>query len=253
MLEVLLAVTILGILLLTVYGAVSRTMSSKQIAEERAELFATGREAVLKMANDLETAMRPTDRIIFLGKRGGGQPSSDSVDFVMMNRGAYGFGSVRPGPVLVTYSLSPLPDVRGTFALVREEQLYQVLLDQADGITPQQADPSEQDPRPVSSESRLVDCPIVPGQVDIAGSCLRVVGLQFSYYDDLARDWRDEWDSMTGATLERLPAAVRIVLSIADDHSAQDFSTVVDLPVAVGQPTPAPGQTPGQADGFAQQ
>jgi len=251
LMEVLLAVTILGFLLTAVYGAVSRTLNSKQIAESRAELFATGREAVLKMGSDIETAMRPKDQIIFIGKKGGGKPATDSIDFVMMNRGAFGYSAVRPGPVLVTYWLSPLADVRGTFALIRDEQLYQAILDQANGVTTQAADPAEEDPRPISSEARLVDCPNIPGQLDFAGSCLRVAGLQFSYYDDLVRDWRDEWDSMAPATLERLPAAVRIVLSVTDGTSAQDFTTVVDLPVARGQPTPVPGQTPGEGEGFS--
>ena len=70
LLELLIAVAILGLLLASVYGAVSRTAFSKNIAEERAELFSNGRKAVLQVASDLEGAIPPLlgDRIYFQGQ-----------------------------------------------------------------------------------------------------------------------------------------------------------------------------------------
>ena len=61
LLELLLAIVILGLVLATVYGALSRTEDSKRHAEERAELFSSGRQAVLRMASDIEASLPPTD------------------------------------------------------------------------------------------------------------------------------------------------------------------------------------------------
>jgi hypothetical protein len=232
-----LAVVILGLLLASVYGALSRTTSSKEIAEERAELFSGGRQAVLKMANDLEGALPPPagDRIYFRGTGGGSAPS---VEFVTMNRGGYGMNRVRPGRVLIAYTLDPLAGMHNSFALRREEYLYAAMLAEADGV-PLPTPDEGQDVVPSAQATYLLDCPNDPDELNLPGSCMRVTGLSFRYYDELARDWRDEWDSTQDVVLGRLPAAVEIALRIADkDGAEQDFGTIVDLPLARGQPTP---------------
>ncbi|MEO8604825.1 MAG: prepilin-type N-terminal cleavage/methylation domain-containing protein, partial [bacterium] len=133
LLELLLAVVILGLVLATVYGALSRTESSKRHAEERAELFSSGRQAVLRIAGDIEGSLPPPagDRIYFRGTHGIG--AAPEVHLVAMNRGGYGLQRVRPGRVLIVYSLDPLPDRRGQYALRREEYLYSAMLAEADG------------------------------------------------------------------------------------------------------------------------
>lgn len=239
LLELLLAIVILGLLLASVYGALSRTAFSKDVAEERAELFSSGRQAVLRMASDIEAALPPPsgDRIYFRGISGG----SPSVEFVAMNRGGYGANRVRPGRVLIAYSLDPLPGYRGSFALRREEYLYSAMLAEADGIELPPPDDG-QEAAPTSQATFLLDCPNVAEDIKLPGSCLRVTGLSFRYYDEIARDWRDEWDSTQDAVLARLPAAVEISMRVADaDGAEQDFSTIVDLPLARGQPTPEAG------------
>ena len=233
-----LAIVILGLLLASVYGALSRTTSSKEHAEERAELFSGGRQAVLKMANDIEGALPSSsgDRIYFRGSGGGG--GTPSVEFVTMNRGGYGTNRVRPGRVLVAYTLDPLASSRNGFALRREEYLYAAMLAEADGIelpTPNEGE----EPAPTAQATYLLDCPNVPDDLNLPGSCMRVTALNFRYYDEVARDWRDEWDSTQESVQGRLPAAVEIALRVADkDGAEQDFGTIVDLPLARGQPTP---------------
>lgn len=233
-----LAIVILGLLMATVYGALSRTSSSKDIAEERAELFSSGRQAVLKMASDIEGALPPPsgDRIYFRGS--GGSGSAPTIEFVAINRAGYGANRVRPGRVLIAYSLDPLPGGHNSFALRREEYLYAAMLAEADGIEVPPPEEGE-DAAPTAQATYLLDCPNVPDELDLPGSCMRVTGLRFRYYDELVRDWRDEWDSTQQATLGRLPAAIEIALVVADkDGYPQDFGTIVDLPLARGQPTP---------------
>lgn len=247
LLEVMLAVTILGLLLATVYGAVTRTQSSKEHAEDRAELFAGGRQAVLKIAGDVEAALPPPsgDRIYFRG-----QPAREGalIEFVTVNRGGYGVNRVRPGRVLIVYSLDPIAHEKGAFALRREEYLYAAMLAEADGVElAQQKDfglgeEDEEPEQPTAQASYLLDCPNVAQEFNLPGSCMRVLALRFRYYDDVVRDWREEWDSTQEAMLNRLPAAVEVALLLADqDGGEHDFSTIVDLPLARGQPTPQPG------------
>ena len=241
LLEVLLAVTILGIILTTVYGALSRTLFSKQVAEERVELFASGRQAVLKMVSDLEGALPPPsgDRIYFRGAGSFGEVPS--VEFVAMNLGGYGFNRVRPGRVLIVYALDEVPNRRGIFALRREEYLFSAMLAEADGIAPSTND--EEDAAPTAIATYLLDCPELPDDINLVGSCIRVVGLQFRYYDEVVSDWRDYWDSTEEAMRGRLPAAVEVMLVLEDERGSQhDFTTIVDLPLARGQPTPRPGE-----------
>ena len=245
LLELLLAVVILGLITATVYGALARTESSKRIAESRSELYSAGRQAVLKMAGDIEAALPPPsgDRIYFRGTHGVGSPPE--IHLVTMNRGGFGMNRVRPGRVLVVYGLTPLPQRRGQYALLREEYLYKAMLDKADGVEAQQSfglEGDEEDAAPTEQASFLLECPDVQDDLDLPGSCLPVTGLVFRYYDESVGDWRDEWDSTVdnSATFGRLPAAVEITLRLADeDGDEHPFYTVVDLPLARGQPTPA--------------
>jgi prepilin-type N-terminal cleavage/methylation domain-containing protein len=247
LLELLLAIVILSLITATVYGSLSRTASSKKIAESRSELYSAGRMAVTKMGGDIEGALPPPsgDRIYFRGAHGGSTPPE--IHLVTMNRGGFGTSRVRPGRVLVVYSLVPLPKRRGQFSLLREEYLYKAMLDKADGVEQQESSSldgsnDEQDNAPTEQASMLLECDDVQDDLDLPGACLPVTGLTFRYFDESVGDWRDEWDSTqdNGATFGRLPAAVEITLTIADeDGSPHPFYTVVDLPLARGQPTPS--------------
>ncbi|MBX3023832.1 prepilin-type N-terminal cleavage/methylation domain-containing protein [bacterium] len=245
LLELLLAIVILSLVTATVYGSLSRTESSKRIAESRSELYSAGRLAVMKLAGDIEAALPPPsgDRIYFRG--GGGRSSAPELHLVTMNRGGFGMNRVRPGRVLVVYSLLPIAKRRGQYSLLREEYLYKAMLDKADGIQQQPSsslDEQDEDQAPTEQASLLLECPNVQDDLDLPGSCLPVTSLIFRYFDDTVGDWRDDWDSTVdnSATYGRLPAAVEITLTLADEDGAEHpFYTVVDLPLARGQPTPA--------------
>jgi hypothetical protein len=147
---------------------------------------------------------------------------------------------IRGGRVLVTYWLEELPGLRGLFALARHELLLSCLLAEA-GRIPTSCDELEDYEK--EHVAVLLDC-VDPGIIDIPGSCQRVVGLDFQYFDDAAGEWREDWNSEEENSLRRgrLPAAVQITLFLEDERGLiHDFSTMVDLPLARGQPTPHPG------------
>lgn len=252
LMETLVALMVLGYLLTAVYGSFSRTLRSKQIAEERQELFAAGREAVLRIADDIEGALLPEmgDRFYFRGTSAGGDPPADRLEFVSVNRGGYGIKRVCPGPVLVRYSLEQLGDQRDLLMLRRDEDSWPYLIGEADS-TPSIIEMLTQDRDPgdlcAPFESRpLLYCEGDSGAVRVAGSCIRVVGLRFRYYDIATKEFRDAWDS-TAYVLpdgtQLIPAAVQIALYLADDRNHfQEFTTIADIPL--GRDQPIPEQTP---------
>jgi prepilin-type N-terminal cleavage/methylation domain-containing protein len=251
LIEVLVVVIITGVILVTVYGSISRTLSSKGIAEERAELFAMGRDTVLRMADEIEGALPPAagDRILFQGSTEGGQVPRSSIAFVAMNRGGYGSNRVRPGQILISYWLEPIPNSHGMFALVRREDLFAALLAQADGTQLPAAETEEENAAPSSMVVPILDCPDLPDLIDIPGSCSRVVGLRFRFFDLENQSWLTEWDTTKDPEdpeYQRIPAAVEIALFLEDERGRMyDFSTIVDLPLGRAQPTPAPTQQSG--------
>ncbi len=241
LMELLLAVFIFGFISLTVYGVLSRAINSRIVGEERSELYAMGRETLLKMADDLEGALLPLsgDRIYFQG-------DVQTVRFIAMNRGGYGQGRVRPGQVLIEYSLSAA-DERGYSALIRGETDFKNLLNEADGVTYNDddtrfdLDDSNDVEAPTELFLPLLECPPGAEQSGIPGSCARLVALRFRFYDDSVGDWREVWDSFEeqGQMENRIPDAVELALLLLDEQGGEhEFYTVVDLPLARANPTP---------------
>jgi hypothetical protein len=99
----------------------------------------------------------------------------------------------------------------------------------------------DQPPPPCRVSVPLLDCPDPSLDLDLPGSCARVVGLDFHFFDDSTGEFRDKWNSFEDPTLDRLPAAVKIDLLLADaTGNVNAFSTIADIPLALGQPTPNP-------------
>jgi hypothetical protein len=181
------------------------------------------------------------DRFYFKGTSGGGQPPADSIEFVSVNRGGYGFNRVCPGPVLVHYSLEPLGNARDAFVLRRDEDSWAALIAEADGQTSQIDEATDGDETEFCAkfESRpLLYCQDSGG--DLPGNCIRVFGLKFRYYDKAINGFRDDWDSTQTdppGTIPRIPAAVQIALYLADGRGRiQEFTTTADIPLGRDQP-----------------
>lgn len=227
LLEVLVATAILGIILTTVYGVVARTLQTKNRAESRAELYAAGREAILKMADEVEAALPPVtgSDVFFYGAPGSGRVPSDAVQFVTVIRRQYSAAQSRGGRALVSYSLDPMPNAPNLYALRRQEEPAS----QSVAVDPT-ADPA------ATPGAEL------PG-IMAAHLLDHVAGLRIRYLDPNTGSWSDAWDTTAapraGDPPVTLPAAVEMVLFLADDEGGvHDFGTIVDLPLANLVPTP---------------
>ncbi len=236
LLEIMIATTILAIIAVTVYGVLARALSAKNHSEERAELYASGREAVLKIAEEIEGALPPTAgrNIGFIGIPGTERVPTDSVQFDAVVRRLYGASETRGGRALVSYSLDPIPDTPSLFALRRQEQLLTEAaatdLGEDDAGT---ADNPDAAPPPQSAFAAYV--------LD------QVAGLRFRYLDPQTGEWTDSWDTTVqpppGQPPRSLPGAVEVTLFLADNQGGvHDFGTIVDLPLSnLMPPTPVGG------------
>src|SRR5436190_21946190 len=97
LLEIMVATAILGIIMTTVYGVLSRALYAKTHSEERADLYAAGRETVLKIADELEGALRPEPgrTIGFIGVPGNERVPTDAVQFDVVVRRLSGVSQSR--------------------------------------------------------------------------------------------------------------------------------------------------------------
>jgi len=239
LLEILVATAILGIILMTVYGVLSRALYAKNHSEEHADLYASGREAVLKMADELEGSLPPTagPSISFVGIPGTESVPTDAVQFAVVVRRQTGTSQTRGGRAIVSYSLDPMKDTPNLFALRRQEQL----LTESPGTEADDGSGNSLGGDSMNGQAAT------PAPSTLAAYLLdQVAGLRFRYLDPLTGDWVDQWDTNDPPPPPQppvgLPGAVEITLFLADTNGATyDFGTIVDLPLFALQPTPTPG------------
>jgi general secretion pathway protein J len=233
LLELLVATAILGIILVTIYGVLSRALYAKNHSEEHADLYASGREAVLKMADEIEGALPPTAgaNIAFVGIPGTESVPTDAVQFAVVVRRQLGASQSRGGRALVSYSLDPVKDTPNLFALRRQEQMLTQAAPAESGDGSDNGDATDgSDAAPTALAAYLLD---------------QVAGLRFRYLDPATGDWVDRWDTTEQPDPLQpppgLPGAVEITLFLVDNSGGTyDFGTIVDLPL-FALPTPTPG------------
>jgi len=238
LLEILVAVAILAIVMSTVYGVLSRTLYAKGYAEDRADLYAAGRETVLKIASDLEAALPPTPRgeIAFRTLTQSNSPPRDAVQFSVNTHSGLGAAVPQSGRATITYSLAPLSE-GNQFFIVRRDEVPIVAEDSGgdDGSDDQAA---EEVPTPHPKVTFLTD------DMDCTDQRFCVVGLRLQYLDGETGEWDADWDSTGDAHFNKLPTAAQITLYVSDNNGTiHDFGTIVDLIMAPSTlPTPTPSR-----------
>jgi general secretion pathway protein J len=248
LLEVMLAVTILGIVATAVYGTFSRTLRTKGIAEERAEITRTGRSALGHMADEIASAFYPTSK-----------PAG-----AIFRSFAVGTEST-PLDALVFSALSPRPS--GSLGGESDQRVIAYFFPQRRGrMRTAAGDPTDEETEdffaafgsarirvPGTEPERLLRREAMMSASDAAarGTATafldNVVSLSFRFHD--GNDWLDAWDSedQDRASYRLLPRAVAIDLALYDTAGeVRHFTTAVDLALADGGPGPRRSQEAGQ-------
>jgi len=209
LIEVLVAGAILSLVLAALYGAFSRTLTSKQVAEERAARSRAARIVLLRIGEDLQASFPfAPDNTRFIGRtfRGGTFPE-DALSFVSLAHRPLTGVSSESDLCEIAYALIPDPHIPTYRQLVRRV-------------------------RPDLAADRDATGDAYPLLVQVRG-------LRFRFFD--GRTWREEWGREN--TQNALPRAVEVVLYLADSSSGRlragdpaeavvTFSTVIDLPLA---------------------
>ena len=208
LLEVMIAVSILAMVSVMSWGALSQAFKAKQSIESNAVRYHSVRLTLERLAREIPMAFLSLNedraqaerRTFFIGRR---KSDVDELRF------SY-FGHQR------LYADSDECDTA--------QVSYYGARDKKDGTVVNL----------VRRETRRLGnlkMEAAPGSADIL--CDGVVRLQFDYYDLQKKEWRDEWSTTDAAGQpNRLPDKVRITLTVKDERGTEvPFSTTVRLPI----------------------
>lgn len=277
LMEVMLALGIFGIVTTMLYGTFARTLRSKTIAEQRAEVTRLGRAAVGRMADEISSAFCPAGAqgaAFFRVLRGGTEDAPlDALQFTTLSSrpaGIDGRGtdqrtlmyyfpldrsrmrrSGNTGEAESTLSESSLgrPRNRGGVDYLSDDAK-----DYFEAFGPAHPPVLGTDPHRLLRREASIIQPRALDEARTTAFLDDVASLDFRFYN--GTEWIDEWDS-EDPNYRRLPRAVRIDLALYDETGdIHHFTTAVDLPLsdtpigfgptksADGSSSPKPTKTP---------
>lgn len=222
LLEILVAIAIMGMIMVLIQGTTSQMLGAKDRIEERDLLLQSGRTVLRKFSDDLlgtflmrtvpvlsfaGTAIAPpVQRTVprpvtfFIAKDTGEQ---DELKFTTLSHLRFYRNSHESDQVKVEYRLEPWPEERSLFSLIRTEQAW---LDEKSDV-----------------EGKSVT--LAEG----------VKGLNIEYYDPRKDEWVREWNTESIDWKDKLPQAVRVTVAFPDPDDRDAvvaFSTAILLPLA---------------------
>ena len=266
LIELMTALAIFGVVAVTLYGTFSRTLRSKALAEQRAEVVRLGRAAVNRMADEIGSAYYPTavpEAPIFrVLKTGTEEVPLDSVEFTALSSRPAGIDGRGTDQRMIVYFFprdrSSLRrssramnggDGASAAASTASGRQRDLFADDADDFFA--AFGAAHPPIAGVTARRLLrrEATLIERQAldDVRATAFRddVASLELRCFD--GHEWRDEWDSQD-ASSRGLPRAVAIDLALYDQAGAiHYFPTAVDLPLrepTAGSGTGGPSTSP---------
>jgi prepilin-type N-terminal cleavage/methylation domain-containing protein len=206
--ELMLAVALMGLIMAMIFGAFFAVIHSKADGEANMTADEEGRAIIYQMSAELrgvvQTPIFPSAVLLVGEAHSSGGETTDSVTFatldVLHRRSLLGAGAEE----IVAYSLEPSSRTRGEFLLARSQR--SALL--------------------TSTQGAHLTAPVVLSK--------RVRSLHLRYFDGTR--WNESWNSRRMPALQALPVAVSIELQMAGPNgSARWFSTLVAPAMAVMQ------------------
>ena len=259
LLEVMMAVTIFGIVALTVYGTFARTLRSKTLAEDHAELTQTGRSAVARMADEIASAFYPRPPLY---------PASSYTGIASLTifRSLQGGSETTPLDAILFTALSPRP--AGAAGRDSDQRIISYFFPQRLGRSDRRDDGRngshglgagdlrvdetedffaafgpQPTPPPGTTPERLLRREAIMASRDALDAAIptafvdNVASLKFRFYN--GSEWLDVWDSQDTVNYRPLPRAVAIDLGLYETAGEiHHFSTAVDLALADTLPGP---------------
>ena len=197
LIEVLVALSIMAIILTTLFQAFRSTMTAIEIVDRETEVYRMARISLELMADDIRSSYFRED-----------DPGT----------GFFGSAEQEAGPSnsLEFTAFVAQPVLQGREAILRSTVAYHLLRDEEE----------DQDEDPVFYLMRETAGGGFVERVDIAE---RVVRLAFRFFQ--GEEWQDTWDT---SETKRLPRAVSVSVVFLDDVGRElSFETIVEVPLGL--------------------
>ncbi len=209
LIEVMIAVAIMGMLGLMSYGAIRSLSLGRKAEMVRADRIRQGREALSRITRELQSAYltghyppaisQATRKTAFIGEAGS---KFARLDFAAFAHRRVESGVPESDQAELGYFGADNPDAPGKTDLMRREQ------------------------SPIDME------PTRGGNVDVLAEDIEE--LQFKYFDGIAQKWVDRWDSAdTNGAPNRLPVYVHVLIRMAAEPNGKpvELETKVVIPL----------------------
>jgi type II secretion system protein J len=193
LLEVMLAITIMGFISALLWGSFSRTAQIKQRTEAGQDRVHAARVAMMRMTREIEMAYMSNSFNIGLQERrtmfiGSSHADFDELRFSWFGHQRLRADSAESDTAVVMYYTEPDPIDHHTINLIRRETRR---LEQKDPKT-------------------------IPGEAYVL--CSGVTRVKFQFYDYKKKEWKEEWNTMGADGLPYLPTHVRVTLGLLDER-----------------------------------
>jgi general secretion pathway protein J len=196
LIEVLLALAILGFITTIMWGSFSQTATNKKEIEKAQERLHTVRVALLRMAREIEMAYLSasentvlTNRRTFLTSTSRGDV--DELQFSSFAHQRLRAGSAEGDTSLITYYGQRDPDDRRVLNLMRRET------------------------RRLQAEAPN----LIAGEAYVL--CPDVARVKFAFYDHKRKEWQNDWSTLNATGTQYLPTHVRITLTVIDERGQE--------------------------------
>jgi general secretion pathway protein J len=200
LLEVMIALAILGFITTILWGSFSQTNTIKRRTEDVQERSHAARVALMRITREIEMAFLSDSenpaiqerRTLFIASA---QHDVDELRFSWFGRQRLWADTAESDTALVMYYAEPDPEDRSIVNLMRRETRRLEALD----------------PRSIPGEAYVL--------------CPGIARLKFAFFDYKKNEWREEWNTMGVDGAQYLPTHVRITLSIYDERGREHVFT----------------------------
>ena len=200
LLEVMLAIAIMGFISALLWGTFSNTNRIKQRTEAGQDRVHAARVAMMRMTREIEMAFLSRSFDISLQERRTMFVGAPHADFDELRFSWFGHQRLRADAAeadtaVVMYYVEPDPHDRAAMNLVRRETRRL----------------EQKDPRSIPGEAYIL--------------CPGVTRVKFQFYDYKKKEWKEEWNTVGATGLDYLPTHVRVTLGLVDERGRETTYT----------------------------
>jgi general secretion pathway protein J len=201
LIEVMLALAILGFVTTIMWGSFNQTITNKRAIETAQERTHTVRVALMRMAREIEMGYLSASENTALSDRrtfliGSARGDVDELSFSTFAHQRLRAGLAEGDTSVIGYFGERDPDDRRVLNLMRRETRRL----------------QAENPSNIIGEAYVL--------------CPDVSRVKFSYYDHKLKEWETDWSTLNASGQQYLPAHIRITLTVIDERGQEvSYST----------------------------